>query len=79
MAKAFIDVVQDFPRTGLCIPFETKTPSTEPYFRPRYRVHKRMVSVLIRKRLFRHPFARIPLPRLRARSANQGVMPVRRT
>ena len=26
MAKSFIDVVQDFPRTGLDIPIETKKP-----------------------------------------------------
>ena len=26
MAKSFIDVVQDFPRTGLSIPVKTKNP-----------------------------------------------------
>ena len=32
MAKSFIDVVQDSPRTGLGIPVKTKTPPAEPPF-----------------------------------------------
>ena len=39
MAKSFIDVVQDSPRTGLGIPVKTKkTPSLEPIHRPRNRL-----------------------------------------
>ena len=34
MAKSFIDVVQDSPRTGLGIPVKTKTPSLEPKRHP---------------------------------------------
>ena len=33
MAKSFMDVIQDSPRTGLGIPGETKnTPPAEPFF-----------------------------------------------
>ena len=39
MAKYFIDVVQDSPRTGLGIPVKTKkNPSFEPIHRPRNRL-----------------------------------------
>ena len=33
VAKYFIDVVQDSPRTDLCIYVETKSPSLEPSLR----------------------------------------------
>ena len=39
MAKSFIDVVKDSPRTGLGIPVKTKNPlSLEPTNRPRNRL-----------------------------------------
>ena len=39
MAKSFIDVLQDSPRTGLAIPVKTKkTPSLEPIHYPRNRL-----------------------------------------
>ena len=39
MAKSFIDVVQDSPKTGLGIPVKTKKkPSHEPIHRPRNRL-----------------------------------------
>ena len=39
MAKSFIDVVQESPRTGLGIPVKTKKkPSLEPIHRPRNRL-----------------------------------------
>ena len=39
MAKSLIDVVQDYPRTGLGIPVKTKkTPSLEPIHHPRNRL-----------------------------------------
>ena len=38
MAKSFIDVVQDSPRTGLGISVKTKTPSLEPKHHPRNRL-----------------------------------------
>ena len=38
MAKSFIDVEQDFPRTGLGIPVKTKIRSLDPIHRPRDRL-----------------------------------------
>ena len=75
MPKYFIDVVQDSPRTILRIPVKTKKPLSHtilllmgPPFG--FKLHERLVPVLSRERLFRHPFARdLPL-RPRVRSAN---------
>ena len=38
MAKSFIDVVQDSPKTGLGIPVKTKNPFREPYYHLRNRL-----------------------------------------
>ena len=63
MAKYFIDVVHDSPRTRLGIPVKTKnplvrtnTPPAEPPFS--FDLHGRLVPAYSRVRLFRHPFAR---------------------
>ena len=68
MAKSFIDVVQDSPRTRLGIPVKTKnplsrtnTPPAEPRFG--FKLHGRLVPAYSHVRLFRHPSARNPYPR----------------
>ena len=76
MAKSFIDVVQDSPRTSLDIPSKTKTPLSRtilPLAGPPFgfKLHERLVLVSSRERLFRHPFSP------HARSANSGATPVR--
>ena len=38
MAKSFIDVVQDSPRTGQGMPVKNQTPSLEPKHHPRNRL-----------------------------------------
>ena len=83
MAKTFIDVEQDSPRTSLGIPVKTKkslSRTTLPLAGPLYgfQLHKRLVPVLNRERLFRHPFARDAPPCLRVCSVNPGVAPARR-
>ena len=59
MAKFFIDVVNNFPMTGLGISLETKNPLSriilsfaEPPFG--FKLHERLVPVLSHERLFRH-------------------------
>ena len=78
MAKSFIDVVQDSPRTDLGILIKTKNllsrtilSFTEPPFG--FKHHERLVPVLSRKRLFRHLFAVVPPSRPRACSANRDA------
>ena len=63
MAKSFIDVVQDSPRTVVSISVETKKPpltnqytAAEPPFG--FKLCGQLVPALSRVRLFRHPFAR---------------------
>ena len=63
MAKSFIDVVQDSPRTRLGIPVKTKnplyrtnTPPAEPPFG--FKFHGRLVPAYSRVRFFHHLFAR---------------------
>ena len=72
MAKCFIDVVQDSPRTGLGIPVKikktlsrTNTPPTEPPFG--FKLRGQLVPAESRVRLFHRPFARDPHPRAHAR------------
>ena len=68
MAKCFIDVVQDSPRTGLGIPVETKKPLSRTNIPPAepsfgFKLRGRLVPASSRVRLFRHPFARDSYPR----------------
>ena len=63
MAKSFIDVVQDSPRTRLGIPVKTKNPlplsNTPPAEQPFcFKLHAPLVPAYRRVRLFRHPNAR---------------------
>ena len=72
MAKFFIDVVQDSPRTGLGIPVKTKkkpslisTPPAEPPFG--FKLRGQLVPAQSHVRLFRHPLARYSHPQTHAR------------
>ena len=82
MAKSFIDVVHDSPRTGLGIPvktknplFRTNTPPAEPSFG--FELRGQLVPAWSRVRLFRHSFARDSYPRPHAHQANRLVAPTR--
>ena len=81
MSKPFIEVVQDSPKVGLGTPVETKKPLSLilPLAGPpfSFKLRKRLFPVLSLKPLLRHPLARGPAPRLRARLANRGVAPAR--
>ena len=72
MAKSFIDVVQDSPRTSLGIPVKTKkplsrtnTPPAEPPFS--FKLRGQLVPAYSRVRLFRRPFALEPHARAHVR------------
>ena len=67
MAKSFIDVVQDSPRTRIGIPVKTKDPffrtNTPPAGPPVCsEVHERLVAAYSRVRLFRPPPQSAPSP-----------------
>ena len=83
MAKSFIDVVQDSPRTSLGIPAKSKNPLSRimlPLAEPPFgiKLHEQLVPVLSRERLFHHPFTRNPPPRPCVCSANPSPAPARR-
>ena len=72
MAKSFIDIVQDSPRTRLGIPIKPKKPLSEtntllaePPFD--FKLHRRLVPAYSLVRLLRHPFAQNLPPRPVAR------------
>ena len=82
MAKSFIDVVQDSPRTRLGINVKTKktlsrtnTPPAEPPFG--FELHGRLVMAYGHVRLFRRPFERPPpfLPLAHTLGLTGGVGP----
>ena len=76
MAKYFIDIVQDSPRTSLAMPVKTKKPLSRtilPLAGPpfRFKLHERLIPVSSRDRLFRHPLTRDPSLGLCGRRASQ--------
>ena len=83
MAKSFIDLVQDSPRSSLGIPVKSENllsrtilPLAGPPFG--FKLHERLVPLLSHERLFRYPFARDPPPRPCVRLTNSGAAPARR-
>ena len=83
MEKFFIDVVQDSSRTSLGIRVKTKNLLSRNILSLAgpplaFKLHERLVPVLSRDRLFRHPFARVPPPCPRVLIANPVIAPARR-